>query len=243
MLWVQEPSGLPELEKDRIGITNSIGMELLWVPAGDFVMGSDISEAGDDEEPLTDVSLSAGFFLGKYEVRRSEWEAVMGYDPSSRGCFGPDCPVDRVTWENAQIFIRRLNAKEGTTKYRMPTEAEWEYAARAGTTGERHGPLADIANCGGGGFMASINQSGQKQPNAYGFYDILGNVAEWVADWYGKYPGGSMVDPTGPRDGSLRVARGGRHSSEGIRCRAAARLPIPGEDGLLGVGFRLARTQ
>ena len=120
------------------------GMEFVWIPAGKFRMGSTSSEAFEDEQPVTQVRISRGFWLGKYEVTQAEWEAVMGSNPSSfNGC--GHCPVEEVSWNDVQDFISRLNAQEGREVYRLPTEAEWEYAARAGTKGDRYGDLDAIA--------------------------------------------------------------------------------------------------
>ena len=123
------------------------GIEFVGIPAGQFQMGSTSSEADDDEQPLTRVTLTRGFWMGKYEVTQAQWEAVMGSNPSRFKDCGGNCPVERVSWNDAQEFIRKLNERAGATgyEYRLPTEAEWEYAARAGTTGERHGDLDAIA--------------------------------------------------------------------------------------------------
>ena len=124
------------------------GMEFVWVPAGEFRMGSTNSEADNDEQPVTQVRISRAFDLGKYEVTQGQWEAVMGSNPSSFKECGLDCPVESVSWEDVQEFIGRLNAMDGAGTYRLPTEAEWEYAARAGTTGDRYaGNLDGIAWC------------------------------------------------------------------------------------------------
>ena len=184
-------------------LTGPAGMEFVWIPPGEFRMGSTSSEANNNERPVTEVRISAGFWLGKYEVTQSEWESVMDSNPSRfSGC--PRCPVERVSWEDVQGFIRRLNSQEGREVYRLPTEAEWEYAARAGTAGDRYGNLDAIAWYG----ENSGNRTqpvGGKTPNAWGLHDMLGNVWEWVEDWYGDYPGGSVTDPRGPGSGSLRV--------------------------------------
>ena len=172
------------------------GMEFVWVPPGEFRMGSKSSEADDDERPRMRVRISRGFFLGKYEVTQGQWEAVMGSNPSRFDGCGPDCPVENVSWDDVQEFIRRLNAREGGNRYRLPTEAEWEYAARAGTNGDHYGNLAAIAwhedNSGN-----RTHPVGRKAPNEWGLYDMLGNVWEWVEDWYGGYPGGRSYGSQG----------------------------------------------
>ena len=119
-------------------------MEFVWVPAGEFRMGSTSSEAFDSEQPVTRVRISRGYWLGRHEVTQGQWQAVMGTNPSKfSGC--GRCPVEQVSWEDAQGFIRSLNARSGGNRYRLPTEAEWEYAARAGTAGDRYGNLDAIA--------------------------------------------------------------------------------------------------
>ena len=219
-----------------------MGMEFVWIPPGEFRMGSTSSLAWDNEKPVTRVRISRGFYLGKYEVTQGQWEAVMGTNPSNFSNCGGDCPVEKVSWEDAQAFIRKLNEKEGGGKYRLPTEAEWEYAARAGTRGERYGNLDAIAwydgNSGG-----RTHPVGGKAPNEFGLYDMLGNVWEWVEDWYGAYPGGTVTDPTGPRTGSKRVNRGGGWWGNVQPWRSADRGGgSPGDRGS-GLGFRLLRTK
>ena len=227
-------------------MAGAAGMEFVWVPPGEFWMGSTSSEADSDEQPVTRVRISEGFWLGKYEVTRSKWAAVMGSNPvrgsnPSRFAGCGRCPVELVSWEDAQQFIRRLNSQEGREVYRLPTEAEWEYAARAGTAGDRYGNLDAIAwydrNSGN-----RAQPVGGKTPNAWGLHDMLGNVWEWVEDWYGDYPGGSVTDPRGPGSGSYRVLRGGGWDSYAGAVRASFRFPNPGFS-YLDLGFRLLRTQ
>ena len=218
-------------------------MEFVRIPAGSFLMGSPEGEAGRyDNERLQEVRISRPFYLGKYEVMQGEWEAVMGSNPSEFKKCGPSCPVEMVSWEDVQEFIRRLNELESGRGYlyRLPTEAEWEYAARAGTAGARYGELGEIA-------WYSDNSLGTypvglKRANAWGLHDMLGNVWEWVGDWYGEYPTGAVADPLGPSTGSHRVFRGGGwiHGARSVRS-ALRGYDSPGirRDGL---GFRLART-
>ena len=185
-------------------------------------MGSTGSYAEPDEEPVTRVWISRGFFLGKYEVTQDQWKAVMGHNPSGfSGC--GNCPVEKVSWNNVQAFIRKLNVQAEGGRYRLPTEAEWEYAARAGTTTDTYYGDHSL----GSGYQGSILNSiawhyrdsgkqtkpvGQKIPNRLGLYDMLGNVWEWVGDWYSRYPGGEVTDPVSARTGRGRVARGGSWS-------------------------------
>ena len=216
------------------------GMEFEWIPPGTFRMGSGSSEAFEDEQPPTRVRISRGFWLGKYEVTQAEWEAVMGANPSSfRGC--GHCPVEEVSWNDVQDFISRANGKEGREVYRLPTEAEWEYAARAGTTGDRYGDLDAIAWYGGTSGRRT-HPVGGRAANAWGLHDVLGNVVEWVADWYGDYPGGSVTDPQGPGFGPGRVIRGGCWVGAARHSRTSNRNVSPPDVRYDFLGFRLLRT-
>ncbi len=255
------------------------GMEFVWIPAGRFVMGSPEGEAGRyPDERQHEVTLSQGFWMGRYEVTQGEWEAVMGVGSnlSEFHLCGPQCPVERVSWYDVREFIRKLNAKEAGSgyEYRLPTEAEWEYAARAGTTaatpegdlrilGEYNAPVLDgqawyLGNSGvtyeGAGDCPGWEERqyeaercgthpvGMKLPNAWGLHDMLGNVWEWVGDWHGEYPSGSVTDPAGPRTGSYRVNRGGSWSYGARIVRSAFRnFHSPGSRSSL-IGFRLVRT-
>ncbi|MDR1166201.1 MAG: formylglycine-generating enzyme family protein [Deltaproteobacteria bacterium] len=229
-------------------VTNSIGMKFVLAPAGSFTMGVDLSaENGvEAETPQRQVTLTRPFYLGVYEVTQAEYSSVM--DGASPGVFkGRDLPVENVSWDDARAFLRKLNQKEGTDKYRLPTEAEWEYSARAGTTtayffGSDAKFLGDYAwfaeNSGG-----QTRPVGGKKPNPWGFYDLYGNVWEWTEDFYGKYQGDSATDPGGPSAGSERTSRGCSWSNAPvIICRSAARVGLSPElrDGTLG--FRVAFT-
>ena len=225
--------------------TNSMGMEFMWIEAGRFMMGSPEDEEGRFADELQhEVRISEGFWMGKYEVTQGEWEAVMGANPSDFKNCGPRCPVDSVSWIDAEEFIRRLNGRESGKGYRyqLPTEAEWEYAARAGTTGARYGVLDLIAWYGDNSGLET-HPVGEKQANAWGLHDMLGNVYEWTADWSGGYPSSSVTDPHGPSTGSSRVARGGSWRTFAGYVRSARRYyGSPGSRGLI-IGFRLVRTK
>ena len=219
-------------------------MEFVQVPAGEFLMGSESEEAFSDMvQPVTRVRISRGFWLGKYEVTQAEWQAVMGSNPSSFDECGPDCPVEGVSWEDVQEFIRRLNAAVGEERYRLPTEAEWEYAARAGTSGDRYSEDLDAIAWNRDNSGDRTHPVGRKAPNALGLYDMLGNVFEWVGDWYGDYPGGEVTDPQGPASGSKRVRRGGGWISYAGFCRASSRRNYSPGDRSFYLGFRLLRTE
>ena len=204
-------------------------------------MGSTSSEAYYDEQPVTRVRISRGFWLGKHEVTQGQWQGVMGTNPSGNSGCG-QCPVEKVSWNDAQEFIGRLNGRAGGNRYRLPTEAEWEYAARAGTTGDRYGNLDVIGWCDDNSGDRT-HPVGQKAPNAFGLHDMIGNVYEWVEDWGDDYPGVVVTDPRGPVSGSIRVYRGGswfdgaRHSWAPYRSGGG-----PSYRHSMG-GFRLLRTE
>lgn len=216
-------------------ISNSLGMEFVYIQPGMFTMGSPPNETGrDKDETQHQVTLTEGFYLQTTEVTQGQWQAVIGSNPSYFKNCGNDCPVERVSWDDAQEFIRKLNQREGGVRYRLPTEAEWEYAARAGSaTAFANGNIAELI-C---GYDSKLDAMGwycgnsdekthpvaQKQANAWGLYDMLGNVWEWCQDWKGDYPSGSVTDPTGPSDGFCRVYRGGTWGSGAVFCRSAER--------------------
>jgi len=182
------------------------------------------SNNGDSEEqPVHGVTLTKAFDLQTTEVTQGQWKAVMGDNPS-HFTKGDDYPVEKVSWHDAQAFLKKLNTMDPGKNYRLLTEAEWEYACRAGTTGERYGELDAIAwydkNSGG-----RTHPVGQKQPNAWGLYDMLGNVWEWCADWYGEnyYANSPSTDPRGPSSGSYRVLRGGSWYNSAFYTRSAYR--------------------
>ena len=219
------------------------GMEFVRVPAGEFLMGSTSEEAADYERPLTRVRISRAFELGKHEVTQAEWEAVMGSNPSHFDECGGDCPVERVSWDDVQEFIGKLNAAVREVRYRLPTEAEWEYAARAGTSGDRYGGDLDAIAWYEGNNAHRTHPVEQKVPNAFGLHDMLGNVREWVQDRFGLYPGGSVTDPKGPASSSTRVNRGGSWLNDAGYCRVSSRsLLLPGAR-LSTLGFRLLRME
>ena len=221
------------------------GMEFVRVPAGRFVLGSPESEAGRGaDEAQREVRITQGFWIGKYEVTQGEWAAVMGENPSYFKECGSRCPVERVSWQDVQEFIRKLNDSESAKgyAYRLPTEAEWEYAARAGTAAPRYGELGELAwyygNSGG-----RTHPVGQKRANGWGLHDMLGNVIEWTADWYGEHPADAVTDPLGPGAGSKRVSRGGGWGGSARGVRSAGRFNFaPGHRSSL-IGFRLVRTE
>ncbi|WP_211364168.1 formylglycine-generating enzyme family protein [Propionivibrio limicola] len=248
-------------------LKNSVGMEFVLIPAGSFLMGSpdDDKDANRDEKPQHRVTISRPFHLGRYEVTQAQWEAVMSSNPftlprsnsfyhlpgMAERLRKPDNPAT-VSWNDAQEFITRLNQKEGHARYRLPTEAEWEYAARAGTTTPySFGP--DARNLSRYAWFdedfetGSTHAVGQKEPNAWGLYDMHGNVWEWTQDGYGEryYAESPAADPTGPttRSGNWGcVVRGGSWHVSGNGWRSASRRHYAPDYRGISVGFRLART-
>jgi formylglycine-generating enzyme required for sulfatase activity len=187
------------------------------------------------------VRISEPFYLGKYEVTQAQWEAVMGTNPS-RFKGNPHRPVEQVSWEDVQEFITRLNTQEGWEVCRLPTEAQWEYAARAGTTTEWYGDVGAIAWYAGNSDKKT-HAVGQQLPNAWGLYDMLGNVWEWCQDGQRTYTAATAVDPIGPTGaGAFRVIRGGSWGYPARVVRAAYRnWSHPGLRGD-GLGFRCASS-
>ena len=250
----------PAVESVPANMTNSIGMEFVWIPPGSFMMGS---EQGDNEKPANQgrvsafltkkipdgtesakpvhrVTISEGFYMGKYVVTQEQWQGVMGTNPSFFK--GKNLPVDKVTWNDAIAFIAQLNAQKDRYTYRLPSEAEWEYAARAGTTGEYAGDLDAIAWY--WKHPAGRSQPvGRKQPNAFGLFDMYGNVWEWCQDWYHDNYKGAPTDGSAWMTGGeqkYHVVRGGSFKHEPSFCRAAFRLKIVWvATKFLSVGFRV----
>jgi formylglycine-generating enzyme required for sulfatase activity len=228
-------------------LTNSIGMKFRLIQPGTFMMGSPESELGcRSNERQHEVTLTQPFSMGIYPVTQSEYARIMG---SNRSYFkGDRHPVEQVSWEDATEFIQKLNGlpeeRAAGRVYRLPTESEWEYACRTGSStaycfGEDEARLGEYAwydsNSGG-----KTHPVGQKKPNAWGLYDMHGNICEWCSDWYGDYPSGAVTDPTGPSTGSYRVFRGGSWGVLDVYCRSAFRFRFDPSDGYFHLGFRLA---
>ena len=220
-----------------------VGVKMVPIAAGSFTMGS--TNGSKDEQPLTQVTLTRPYWLGATEVTQSQWEAVMGNNPGLSK--GANLPVEQVSYDDALAFCRKLTETERGAdrlpegyEYTLPTEAQWEYACRAGTTGDYAGNLNAMGwhkeNSGGD----KTHEVGGKQANAWGLYDMHGNVSEWCLDWYGHYEGGSLTDPRGAQSGSIRVNRGGGWYFVAGYCRSAFRNGCtPGGRGNI-LGFRLA---
>ncbi|NJL60112.1 MAG: formylglycine-generating enzyme family protein [Desulfobacteraceae bacterium] len=246
------PKSQPKPSDSDRKFTNSLGMKFVKIPAGTFTMGSPKDESGrDDDETQHEVTISKPFFMQTTEVTQGQWKAVMGNNPSNFKDCGDNCPVEQVSWNNIQDFIKKLNQKgEGT--YRLPTEAEWEYAARAGTTTSfafgkclstdqaNYDGNNPLSGCPKGQYRQKTVPVGSFDPNAWGLYDMHGNVWEWCADWKGDYPSSAVTDPIGAENGSYRVLRGGGWYYFARDCRSAYRGGDgPGFGGSV-VGFRLA---
>ena len=224
-------------------------MEMIYCSPGEFTMGSPANEEGrKDDETQHRVRLTDGFWLGKYLVTQRQWKGVMRNRPSEYR--GDNLPVESVSWDDCQKFIAKVNASLGCGA-RLPTEAEWEYACRAGTTTAYFWGNAlngDKANCDGnypcgtktkGPYLENTTPVGRYAPNWWGFYDMHGNVCEWCNDRYGDYPSGSVTNPTGPATGSYRVLRGGSWCINARHCRSASRdWSFPG-NRFHNRGFRL----
>jgi formylglycine-generating enzyme required for sulfatase activity len=217
--------------------------EMVFVEGGTFTMGCTSEQVGDcegDESPSHEVTLN-NFQIGKYEVTQSQWKAIMGGNPSYfSGC--DNCPVERVSWNDVLKFIRKLNEKSGKN-YRLPTEAEWEYAARGGNKSKGYkyaggnvpGSVAWYDDNSG----SKTHEVGQKQANELGLYDMSGNVWEWCSDWYRNYSSGAQSNPKGPNSGSYRVLRGGGWSFNAGYCRVSNRSSRNPDYRNRGIGFRL----
>lgn len=234
-----------EIEAASSGVT----IQFVEIPAGRFMMGSPSSEVGHlPNQTQHEVILSKSFYMGVTEVTQAQYEAVMGSNPS--GLKGPNLPVEKVSWNDAAEFCDKLTQTQGG-KFRLPTEAEWEYACRAGTTTPFNTGTTistDQANYHGGITYGSGTKGVERQqyinvgsfsPNRFGLYDMHGNVWEWCDDWLGDYPQGPVTDPQAPGSGSDRVRRGGSwFSSPGI-CRSAMRDGNPPDFRGKDIGFRV----
>ena len=229
--------------RSRDAILQNLINNMVRVEGGTFTMGATSEQGSDDmdsEKPTHQVTLSS-FSIGKYEVTQEEWEAVMGNNPSFYKGFKQ--PVERVSWNDCQAFIRKLNELTGRN-FRLPTEAEWEFAARGGTKGIGY-KYAGSDNLGSVAWYAGNRGStphnvGQKFPNELGLYDMSGNVSEWCADWYGDYSSYAQTNPQGPSSGSDRVQRGGSWIESAVSCRVSYRYGYSPSTQMHDIGFRLA---
>jgi formylglycine-generating enzyme required for sulfatase activity len=236
---------------ETVLLPGDVPLDMVWIPAGTFLMGYPDTEQdpGPVQAPQHQVTLSRGFWMGKYEFTQAQWLAVMGSNPSN---FTGDLsrPVEQVSWNDIQGLLTTLNAQTGKT-FRLPTEAEWEYACRAGTTtrfywGDDAG-YTEIGNYAWSGTNSDwkTHPVGQKMPNAWGLYDMSGNVCEWCQDWCGGYPSGPVTDPAGPSSSTSRVYRGGQwnnYPKDCDDCRSAYRCGSTPDARWRSSGFRVVRT-
>ncbi|NOT11798.1 MAG: formylglycine-generating enzyme family protein [Methylococcaceae bacterium] len=225
-----------------------MGMTFVKIDPGCFQMGQNkkFKESSEAEVPNHRVCIEKPFYLGETEVTQKQWEDIMGNNPSkAKGLYKP---VEKVSWDDAHAFIKRLNEKEGGQYYRLPTEAEWEYAARAGSDtvysfGDDEKNLADYAWYGNLGYHGSAHEVGLKKPNQWGLYDMHGNVWEWVEDWYGAtyYSSSPVNAPKGPESGQYRVYRGGSWVGKAVNLRSSARFSGLPVSRTHDIGLRLVR--
>lgn len=241
---------------------NRLQMPFVRIPAGTFLMGAPVNaDVPNNERPQHQVTIVKSFYMAKYEVTQMEWEKVMGKNPyelprsnpfyylpgMKARITHPNHPAT-ISWEDAQEFIRRLNQLENTTKYRLPTEAEWEYAARAGSTaiyffGEDARPLSEYAWYGENFRTGGSHPVGLKKPNPWGLFDIYGNVWEWVQDFYSEdyYRQSEETDPKGPRIGDQHVVRGGSWHVTSDAWRSTNRKGYDSDYRGISIGIRLVR--
>ena len=248
-----------ESKNITIPLSDNVNLDMVWIQPGTFIMGSPEDELGrSNKETQHQVTLKKGYWLGKYEVTQAQYEAIIGSNPSHFK--GDDLPVEVVNWNDAMEFCAKLTAIEKEAgrlpkgyEYTLPTDAQWEYACRAGTTtalsngkdlttAEWNGVCNNLNEVGWyvGNSDGMTHPVGQKKPNAWGLYDMHGNVFELCLDWYGAYPTTAVTDPTGPDTGSGYVVRGGCYYDPACNCRSSAR----GSYGLVlrssNEGFRVA---
>jgi formylglycine-generating enzyme required for sulfatase activity len=224
-----------------------LDLKLVPIPAGTFTLGSPAKERGRyaAEGPQTKVTISKPFWLGATEVTQKQWMALMPENPSQYKVEAN--PVEKISWSEAVEFCAKLTERERSASrlpegyvYALPTEAQWEYACRAGTTGDYAGELGDMAWYFKNTEGLAPKAVAQKKPNAWGLFDMHGNVSEWCADWYGPYPGGSVTDPRGAADGKIRIVRGGGWGDNAVDCRSAFRAAFKPVQRGNSVGFRVA---
>ena len=214
--------------------------EFVTIQPGAFRMGCSEGDmlCDADENPPHDVRITKPFQLATHEVTQSEWRALMGTNPSRFK--GDTLPVENISFDNVQEYLAKLNARNDGYRYRLPTEAEWEYAARAGAKGPNTGPLDEMA-----WYKDNANEQShpvkQKKPNAWGLYDMEGNVYEWTQDWFFDYEEDPQTDPKGPETGYERVPRGGSWNSTPKGVRTSNRNALEPDAGDFNVGFRVAR--
>jgi TPR repeat protein len=234
-------ASIPNREPTFLRLADSVSIAFVRIPKGEFRMGCSVDDQSNcvDQKPPHRVRITKSFEMGRTEVTQQQWQAVMHTNPSETN--GPDLPVQDVTWEMVQSFFRKLNERNDGYSYRLPTEAEWEYAARAGTVAANPDDVQDFGWMKNRGMDSpvGVHPVAQKLPNDWGLYDMLGNVGELVGDWWGLYTDEEATDPIGPRNGSYHIIRGGSHME------SFGSTPLSQRDkwGVLNfpVGFRCVR--
>lgn len=225
-----------------------LGTELIWIQPGTFTMGSPNDEEGrDGDEYQHTVEITKGFWLGKFEVTQGEYQVILGENPGKFKNVGLKAPVESVSWNMAKEFCAKLTDRERAAgrlpagyEYTLPTEAQWEYSCRAGTsTAKYSNDLSDIAWFSGNSGKTTHVVGEKNRPNAWGLHDMIGNVWEWCDDWCGSSPSGPVKDPEGPNAGKIRVLRGGGWNGMVSNCRAARRSGYAPKDAFSILGFRL----
>jgi len=242
---VQPASADPFDEMYRVPLDRSIDM--IEVKGGCYGMGSQAKDAAANEKPAHEVCVTH-FLIGKYPVTQSQWISVMGKNPSAHDNCGDVCPVENLAWDDIQAYIRKLNGHT-KKKYRLPTEAEWEYAARSGGKDDRWSGTNDEKEL--GDYAWYLNNAryrshpvGLKKPNPLGLYDMTGNVWQWVSDWYAEdfYAKSPRDNPQGPATGRMRVLRGGFWGDTADFARVTRRISLAPDVKGPGYGFRLAMS-
>ncbi len=230
-------------EKGTTYLDSTTGMEFVLVKGGCYQMGDTFGEGDSSEKPVHEACVD-DLYIGKYVVTQGQWQAIMGSNPSFFKNCGDNCPVENVSWNDTQKFIQKLNQKSDGNKYRLPTEAEWEYAARSGGKNEKYAGGNDIDSV---AWYASNSGNkthpvGIKAANGLGLYDMSGNVWQWVQDWYDDsyYKNSPRNNPPGPSSGDYRVLRGGSWTNTAATVRAAHRFANSPTDHYYFHGFRLA---
>jgi formylglycine-generating enzyme required for sulfatase activity len=222
--------------------------EMVFVEPGTFTMGGTDDDCRSNELPTHQVTLTKGYYIGKYVVTQAQWKAIMGDNPSYFQ--GDDLPIEMINWDDIQIFIEKLNELTGKN-YRLPTEAEWEFACRGGLQSAHYkysgsNNIDDVAWYGayaGGNSGETTHPVGLKQSNELGIYDMSGNVWEWCSDWYGVYSDEAQTDPKGPDMGPRRVVRGGCFLFSAQHSRVAGRNQGDPSFNARNGGFRVARSE
>jgi len=236
----KKTDGSPALYKDP-----ATGMEMVYVKGGCYKMGDTFGDGWPAERPVHEVCVD-DFYIGKYEVTQGQWKSIMGSNPSPALNCGDNCPVNNVSWNDAQDFISRLNKRSGGSSYRLPTEAEFEYAERSGGKGYRYSGGNDVDSVAwyDANSEAVLHPVGAKAPNGLGIYDMSGNAWEWTNDWYQEdyYSHSPRNNPTGPSSGVERVKRGGCATGWPQNQRVFRRVPEQPDFRGMYNGFRLART-